>query len=148
MRTRPPGYAEAVGLHWKLFLIQCCRRALQSGFIPSTNAQTGLEELRQYLDQTFAEPHSLSSLAARAHLSRTTLCQTFKDYTGKSVFEYLIERRLQAALIRLRSTTDKITTVALDCGFNDLAYFNRKFKQLLHRPPGAYRREAATQARR
>lgn len=146
LQTRPPGYLEAVRLHWKLFLIHCCRRALQSGFIPPTNTQTGLENLRQHLDQTFAEPHSLAALAARANLSRTTLCHTFKAYTGKSVFEYLIERRIQAALIRLRSSTDKIADIALDCGFNDLAYFNRKFKHLLHRTPGAYRRNASARA--
>ena len=61
-------------------------------------------------------------------------------YTGKRVFDYLIERRIQAALIRLRSTDDKILTIALECGFNDLAYFNRKFKQLLQITPSAYRR--------
>jgi AraC-like DNA-binding protein len=95
--------------------------------------------LRDFLDQHYAEPHTLESLARRSRLSRTYLCRAFKSYTGKRLFDYLIERRIQAAMMRLRGAGDKVLAVALDCGFNDLSYFNRKFKQLVGVTPSQYR---------
>ena len=55
------------------------------------------------------------------------------------------ERRLQAAMLALRSTDDKVLAIALDCGFRDLSHFNRKFRDLVGVSPTAYRRgEPAT----
>ena len=126
-------------LYWKLFLLQCCRHALRSGFVPPPAAPHRLEQLRQYLDHAYAEPLTLDALAQRARLSRTSLCRAFKAYTGKRLFDYLIERRIQAAMIALRGTDEKVVTIALNSGFRDLAYFNRKFKQLVGVTPTAYR---------
>ncbi len=139
LADRPAGYEEAVRLYWKLFLLQCCRHALRSGFVPPPAAPHRLEQLRQYLDHAYAEPLTLAALAQRARLSRTSLCRAFKAYTGKRLFDYLIERRIQAAMIALRGTDEKVLTIALNSGFRDLAYFNRKFKQLVGVTPTDYK---------
>ncbi len=143
LRGREAGYAPAVALLWKYFLILCCRRALENGFVPpgepANLPRRRLEELRQYIDQAYRERHTLGSLAARAHLSRTYLCRGFKAYTGKRLFNYLMERRIQAAMVQLRSGNEKVLAVALNSGFHDLAYFNRKFKQIVGMTPTAYR---------
>lgn len=148
---REAGCEEAILLHFKLFLIACCRHAVRNGFVGrrpgSTHPHARLEQLRQHLDTAYAEPHTLDTLARQAGLSRTYLCRAFKTYTGKPLFEYLIERRIQAAMMRLRGGDEKILTIALDCGFNDLAYFNRKFKQLLGQSPSTYRASNPAAAR-
>ena len=87
LAERPAGYEEAVQLNWKLFLSQCCRHALRSGFVPPKLTPHRLEELRQHLDRAYAEPHSLETLAKRARLSRTSLCRAFKQYTGKRLLD-------------------------------------------------------------
>lgn len=140
LKERSVGYEEMVRLHFTAFLMLCCRHALRKGFV-GVVAPTRLEQLRQHLDSAYADHHTLAALAKRAGLSPTSLCRAFKNYTGKRLFDYLIERRIQAAMIRLRSSDDKVLAIALECGFNDLAYFNRKFKQLIGRPPTAYRRQ-------
>ncbi len=140
LQAQAVGYDEAVRLHWKLFLMQCCRHVLQNGFVAPQSTPPRLEAVRQLLDETFAEPHTLDRLAKRASLSRTSLCRAFKVYTGKRLFDYLIERRIQAAMVSLRSTDEKVLTIALNCGFRDLAYFNRKFKTLVGTSPTIYRR--------
>ena len=68
------------------------------------------------------------------------LCREFKDYTGKTVVAYLVERRIQAAIWKLREDNEKILSIALGCGFNDLAYFNRVFKKITAMTPSQYRR--------
>jgi AraC-like DNA-binding protein len=137
LRDQPVGFEEMARLHFKAFLMLCCRHALQNGFVSTPPSR--LESLRQQLDETYAEPHTLAALAKRARLSRTSLCRAFKAHTGKRVFDYLIERRIQAAMIALRGTDEKIVTIALNSGFRDLAYFNRKFKRLVGITPSAYR---------
>ncbi len=143
LKAREIGYEEAVRLQWKLFLMLCCRHALQNGFVPQPldryPRQHRIEELRQWLDQSYAEPHTLEALARRVQLTRTSLCRAFKAHTGKRLFDYLVERRIQAAMVSLQSTDDKVLGIALNSGFRDLAYFNRKFKQLVGMTPTTYR---------
>ncbi|MFA7345030.1 MAG: AraC family transcriptional regulator [Terrimicrobiaceae bacterium] len=143
IENRPPGYEEAVALRFKLFLMLCCRHAIEHGVVPSRPdappTQPRIEGLRQFLDAHYAGPHTLETLAKRVGLSRTALCRAFKAYTGKRVFDYLIERRIQAAMIRLRAGDEKVLGIALESGFNDLAYFNRKFKQIVGVAPSRYR---------
>ncbi len=132
-------------MHFTLFLMLCCRNALAQGFLPSSDSlrsqQSWLESIRQHLDQHFASPQRLEDLAKQAGMTRTSLCRAFKAYTGKPLFTYLLDRRVQAAMIRLRSGDEKVLSIALDCGFDDLSYFNRKFKQRVDVTPSAYRRQ-------
>ena len=142
-RERLPGYRDAAYTYLRLFLMTCCRQALASGFTTSSDfdipASALLERLRRQLDNDFTTNHTLKSLAEFSGLSPNYLCKAFKRYTGKTVFEYLIHRRIQDAMIRLRSSNDKIMTIAFDCGFNDLSYFNRTFRRLTGSTPTAYR---------
>jgi AraC-like DNA-binding protein len=97
--------------------------------------------LRLDLESDFASPHDLSSLARRVGVSIAYLCRIFKTYTGKTVMAYLLQRRIQAAIWKLREEGDeKIISIALGCGFNDLAYFNRVFKRVTKMTPSQYRR--------
>ena len=98
-----------------------------------------VEKLRLEIDRDFALPHELSPLARRAGVSVAYLCRIFKAYTGKTVIAYLIERRIQAAIWKLREGDEKIISIALACGFNDLAYFNRTFKRIVGTTPSQYR---------
>jgi AraC-like DNA-binding protein len=137
------GHEEAARMYLQLFLMHCCRRVITKGFAreraPRASPVGRLERLRMYLDQHYAQTHTLSGLATRAGVSRTYLCRAFKRYTGKRVFDYLIERRIQAAMMRLRSSDDKVLSIALESGFSDLAYFNRKFRRAVGITPTAYR---------
>jgi AraC-like DNA-binding protein len=72
----------------------------------------------------------------------------FKAYTGKSVFSYLLDLRIQASMLRLRSRNDKVLSVALECGFSDLTFFNRAFKARVGMTPRGYRAQAGRDQRR
>lgn len=139
-----PGYDTAIQLLVRLFLIDCCRAALHSGLQPLSRripaAAQRLEDLRLFLDAHFADEHSLDSLAGRAGMSVEHLCRSFKAYTGSTVVGYLLRRRLQEAMIRLRNSEAKIAAIAYDCGFGDLSHFNRQFKANVGLTPSQYRK--------
>lgn len=142
LENREPGHEEMILLHFRAFLLLCCRHVLLNGILPVTGLagpNQRVEAARQYLDTAFAEPHTLDGLAGRFQMSGSYFCRSFKAHTGKRLFDYLIERRVQAAMVRLRSSDEKVLQVALECGFNDLSYFNRKFKSLVGCCPSLYR---------
>lgn len=144
MNSTQPGAPEIVRHAFQMFLIDLCRAALRNGLVLSTTPggifPAWVEKLRHELDRDFAQPHALQTLAKRAGVSVTYLTRIFKAYTGKTIIAYLVERRIQAAIWKLRGEDDKIISIALSCGFNDLAYFNRAFRRIVGTTPTAYRR--------
>jgi AraC-like DNA-binding protein len=142
-----PGADEAAGDCLRLLLIESCRLALEQGVQPSRagadppSGLAGLERVRRRLDERFDQPQSLAALAELAGVSPGHLCRSFKAYTGRSVFAYLTERRVQGAMLELRSGDQKVLAVAMANGFNDASHFNRSFKRLVGRGPAAYRRQ-------
>ncbi len=136
LRTRPLGYEATATSLLQICLVCCCLQVLEKGLQPLTPAavhpaSSRADAMRRYVADHFAEPHSLADLAAKAGVSRAYPCRAFRSCTGKRLFDYLLERRLQAAMIELRASDRKILSVALVCGFLDLSYFNRTFRKLV-----------------
>lgn len=128
-----------------ILLVELCRSALQHGLVSASSAKgksnEWVERLRQDLDTHYREPQTLPELARRYGMHPGSLCRVFKQYTGVTLMDYINMRRIQAAMVNLRSTQDKIIKIALECGFNDLAYFNRKFRAITGKTPTQYRAE-------
>lgn len=99
-----------------------------------------LEKVRRYIDVNYHRQLSLEQLAKISGLSKNYLCVLFKEYSGRTIFNYIIERRIQNAIIQLLSTRKKVIAIATDCGFNDLSYFNRSFKKIIGQSPSNYRK--------
>jgi len=142
-QNRAIGFEAAVWDYWRLFLIECCRRVKQNQIISpeayQKKAPPVMEALRRFIDKNYAEDFSLDVLSEKFNISKSYVCHGFKSYTGKTVLAYRLERRIQAAMVRLRNSRDKVASIALDCGFNDISFFNRTFKRLTGVSPKAYR---------
>ncbi len=82
----------------------------------------------------------VADLARRAGLSPSQLQREFRRLFGMTVGDYILRLRLLMARRRLRSTTDAVGRIALDCGFYDQAHFTRAFKQHAGQTPLAFRR--------
>jgi AraC-like DNA-binding protein len=145
MNGTQPGALEMVQHAFQMFLIDLCRAAQRHGLVLSPsqggNFPGWVEKLREEMDRDFAQSHELRALAKRVGVSVTYLSRIFKAYTGKTIIAYLVERRIQAAIWKLREGDEKIISIALSCGFNDLAYFNRAFRRIVGATPSAYRRK-------
>jgi len=142
LTRQPLGWEGMVAGYWQVFLTELCRTACSTGLKapPDLHPSTGrLDTVRTFIDQHFREPLSLAKLAKVAGLSPTYLCRAFRAYAGKSLFTYLLDRRIQTAMLRLRQTDDKVIRIAHEVGFNDLSYFNRCFKRQCGSSPRTYR---------
>ena len=83
----------------------------------------------QYLDENFYRPLKIEELADLANMSYRNYTEQFKRRTGKTVTQYLAERRVDYAK-RLMLETDDILFASAEAGFGDLTHFYRVFKKL------------------
>jgi len=80
-----------------------------------------------------------SQLAKLAHLSEGAFSRFFSSRTGKTVPEYVNEVRIGRACRMLGEDAGNITDIAMDCGYRNLANFNRRFRQVTGMTPSVYR---------
>ncbi|RDZ29420.1 helix-turn-helix domain-containing protein [Lysobacter silvisoli] len=86
-------------------------------------------------------PHSLDALAERALMSRRSFTRRFRQTTGTTVAQWLLNQRLARAQ-RLLETTDRpIEAIAADTGFGSAVSLRQRFAAQLKTSPTAYRRE-------
>lgn len=91
------------------------------------------------IDSDISADLSLKTLANAQSISAGYLSTIFKKETGKTVSEYIRERRIAHAAHLLESTNLQIQTVALHCGIIDVQYFSKLFKRQMGKTPSEYR---------
>ncbi len=96
--------------------------------------QTGLlagERLQvvfDYVLHNFQNEIKLDTIAALVHMTPNAFCRFFKQRTNKTLFQFLIELRIEHASQLLQQQKDlSIAAIAELSGFNSISNFNRKF---------------------
>jgi len=101
------------------------------------------QEIIAEIDSNFANAtFSVEQVARRMGVSARYVQDLLQD-TGLSFTERLIERRLQHAMRMLASEQGdrmKVSDIALACGFNEIAYFNQRFRRRFGQTPTQSRR--------
>ncbi|MCI8713387.1 MAG: helix-turn-helix transcriptional regulator [Ruminococcus sp.] len=59
-----------------------------------------------------------------------------------SPIQYLIAYRVEWSKEMLEDTTKSVMEICFECGFENVSYFIRRFKQVTGMTPGEWRREA------
>lgn len=93
-----------------------------------------------YICAHLTEPISLDELSRQANLSRTYYSTTFKELNGVTPWDYIHIKRVEKALSLLRHGDGNILDIALSCGFNNTANFNKIFRKVTGLSPREYRR--------
>jgi AraC-like DNA-binding protein len=83
---------------------------------------------------------SVVSLANELGLSRSAFAARFAQLVGESPLRYLARLRLNVAASRLRSSDEKMSSIAANLGYESDSGFNKAFKQRYGETPGHYRR--------
>jgi AraC-like DNA-binding protein len=86
------------------------------------------------------EPLTLWQLARDSAMSPYHFLRTFNVISGVTPYQFVLTQRLRRAAVRLRRTTDPISAIAYEAGFNDLSTFNRRFRRIMGLTPSAWRR--------
>ncbi len=95
--------------------------------------------LKQYADEMYCTSITLGELAGTYQKNENYLGRLFKKEMGISFNEYCMQLRMKKAKKMLTSGNEKIIDIALECGFNNISYFNRAFQKKYGMSPSAYR---------
>lgn len=93
-----------------------------------------------YIHKNFKTEISLTDISSHLNVSAPTFCRVFKQLTHKTLFEYLIQHRVNYAKRLLRETDLSISDIAFESGFNNWSNFNRQFAKLEGQNPTTYRK--------
>lgn len=96
--------------------------------------------VRDAIDRDYAAELDLATLAAIAHVSPDHLIRAFRGVFGETPHRcYLQRRRVERAMVLLRSTDRPVTEICLAVGFGSLGTFGRTFAAVVGESPTRYR---------
>jgi AraC-like DNA-binding protein len=100
-------------------------------------AQQAIAYMRAHLD----EPIRLRDIARHVMLSSSYFSQIFREETGQSPIDYLIDHRMEHAKRLLRAGSANVTEAAGAVGYDSVSYFIRQFAARVGVTPGQWMRQ-------
>jgi AraC-like DNA-binding protein len=97
-----------------------------------------VKNMQTYIEKHLHQHISLYDLAQISHYSPWYSAKIFKQYTGKTPFDYISQRRLTEAAKQLRDDEVKVIDVALDFSFETHEGFTRAFSKTFGLTPKKY----------
>jgi len=88
---------------------------------------SSIKKTINYIEDNLTNKIDIDTIAKEVHLSSFFLQKGFKVMTGYSIGEYIRNRRLYEAGIRIKNSNDKIIDIAFDYGYNTPESFTKAF---------------------
>lgn len=92
-----------------------------------------------YIQEHLEEAPALERLAALAHFSPFHFHRVFRGMVGESVGAHVRRLRLERAAVRLKTSSDPVTEIAFEAGYESHEAFTRAFGSHFGRSPSAFR---------
>lgn len=125
---------EEIFLH--LLGLECKERFRYFLFQMLSSQQVAFSRL---FDQADEPIESVEEMIRLSRLPRAKFYEAFQTYYGVAPKKWLDEKRLESAKRRLAVTTDPVTTIAQDVGYQSSSWFAQRFKERYGRTPSQYR---------
>lgn len=143
--------AEGIGFEFEvrerlsrliLLLFQNCPAAERAPSEKSLRDGQRIKTMLQYIQEHYAEELTLDGIARSAAVSRNECLRCFRNMIGSTPIQYVKQVRVQRAAELLAATDRRISDIGADCGFQEMSYFARVFREHTGDTPKEYRRKA------
>ena len=104
------------------------------------NGDQHIAEVLKYIHENIREKISVDELVALVPLSRRLLETRFKKSMGTSIYDYIIQVRIEK-MTQLLGEGLSVSEAASELGFSDIKNVSRTFKQLKGMTPSEYRQQ-------
>ncbi|MEL6320096.1 MAG: AraC family transcriptional regulator, partial [Cyanobacteria bacterium J06626_14] len=98
-----------------------------------------LDKVFRFIEAHYQQSIHLRDVAQVMGYSPAYLTNLVQTHTGRTVKQWIIERRMEQARVMLLSTAKPVKQVAEAVGYADVGYFVRQFRQLHGMPPQSWR---------
>jgi AraC family transcriptional regulator len=134
-------YAESAAAFLAVHLLQAY--STRSFAVRKYEGGLSQQKLRQaiaYIQDHLAQEISLTVIAAHLNMSHYHFCRLFKQSTGLSLHQYVIQQRVERAKQLLLHGKLSISEIAIACGFSHQSHLTRYFKRLTGVTPKTLRK--------
>jgi len=100
-----------------------------------------LKKVLTFIHKNYSQKISLDEIASLIGMNTQYFCRYFKKLLGKTLTEYINEIRIEKAAECLIKTDTKIIDIAICCGYDNIGYFIKRFKEQKNVSPSKYRKE-------
>lgn len=97
-----------------------------------------IQVIYNYILENYKSEISLDEAAQLVAMTKSSFCKFIKKHTKKTFSEIVNHIRIDHACYLLINTHKNISTIAYECGFNDISYFSRTFRNLTENNPKKY----------
>lgn len=102
-----------------------------------------IKMMLSFIQNRYAGALTITDIAASASVSESECLRCFRSTINTTPIQYLKQYRIQQAAKRLTESRDKISDIAVACGFQDMSYFTKVFREILGCSPTEYRKNAS-----
>lgn len=143
---------EQAGFHFQVRnalseLIWLLRRNLSPGVssVRSKDIRDAqrIKMMLSFIQNRYAGALTTTDIAASASVSESECLRCFRSTINTTPIQYLKQYRIQQAAKSLTESRDKISDIAVACGFQDMSYFTKVFREILGCSPTEYRKNAS-----
>ncbi len=131
--------SHILGLFSHLFRHYLCNGTIQSS--KHIELYNRIKPAIDYMESHLQERITLKQLSLLCNLSRSHFSRLFRDVMDTTPTCYLLNLRLDEAATLIKSTQMSIAEIAAETGFDNPAYFSRKFKARFSVSPLVFRRQ-------
>ncbi|MEW4925529.1 AraC family transcriptional regulator [Algibacter sp. 2305UL17-15] len=100
-----------------------------------------IKVIYEFVQEHYDQKIMLADASELINMSPVSFNRFMKKRTGKTFVDYVNDVRIGFAAIKLIENDASISEVAFNCGFNNIANFNRVFKKLKNTTPSQYKKE-------
>jgi AraC family transcriptional activator of pobA len=139
LTERQDGHQQAALAHLTLLLIDVARLAGDAVADLRRSGEPLLADVFSVIDRRHGEPLSLRDVAQELGMTPGHLTTVVRRRTGRTVQEWIIERRMAEARIMLEETDFPVAEIARRVGVFDPGYFSRLFARTYGISPRQWR---------
>ena len=133
-------YSETIA---QMFTVHLLRHYAEIDHMPKNDTYrlTPLQVKRvmEYIEHHLDHNLSLTVLAQQSGVSPFHFARLFRQTTGESPHQYVVNRRIETAQHLLKETDLPLNQIALMTGFSSQSHFTHAFTKHLGQPPHHYR---------
>ena len=98
-----------------------------------------IKTMLSFIHDHFNQELTTADIAASASVSESECLRCFRKTIGTTPIQYVKQYRIQQAANLLRTTNARVADIAAECGFQDMSYFTKSFRERMGSVPTQYR---------
>ncbi|MDR3142816.1 MAG: AraC family transcriptional regulator [Tannerellaceae bacterium] len=100
-----------------------------------------IEKIISFINSNYTRDISLTEISSMAAMNPSAFCRYFKENTGKTYVQYVMDMRIGYACKLLALNKMNVSQISVECGFDSISNFNRTFKQATQFTPTQYQQK-------